>query len=64
MRWWPCGADLHGHDPGFLAELLDAETIADHLDEIFDNRGYVVPGSSGEESVMLSEMLAARRGEG
>ncbi len=54
-----------GVTQGYLADgLLDAETIAEHLDQVFDDTNYVVPGSSGEEVALLASMIAARSGAG
>ncbi|MGE0307884.1 MAG: SDR family NAD(P)-dependent oxidoreductase, partial [Acidimicrobiia bacterium] len=47
-----------GVTKGYLTDDLDAETIAEHLDQVMDADGYVVPGSSGAEVELVMSMLA------
>ncbi|WP_327107449.1 SDR family NAD(P)-dependent oxidoreductase [Nonomuraea glycinis] len=42
---------------GYLKGDLTAEDIRDHLDEVFDDTGYQVPGNSMEEMNLLASML-------
>jgi NAD(P)-dependent dehydrogenase (short-subunit alcohol dehydrogenase family) len=43
---------------GYLTnEPVTVETVRDHLDEIFDARDYVLPGSSKDESALLRSMV-------
>jgi hypothetical protein len=43
---------------GYLTGELSAESVADHLDEIFDPTDYLTPANSTEEVHLLAAMLA------
>jgi NAD(P)-dependent dehydrogenase (short-subunit alcohol dehydrogenase family) len=53
-----------GVTKGFLTDDLDAEAVADHLEQILDDTGYVVPGSSGGEVELVTSMLAEHAARG
>ena len=48
-----------GMTPGYFNPALSVEDVRDHLDEIRDETGYLVPANAGEETKFLFDMVSS-----
>jgi hypothetical protein len=51
-----------GMTRGYFNDHLTAEDVRDHIEEIRDEAGYLVPSNSGEETAFLFQMLQEHAG--
>jgi hypothetical protein len=49
-----------GMTPGYFNPKLTVEDVRDHLGEIRDETGYLVPANSSEETAFLFQMLQGK----